>query len=156
MHPARFLLRGFSAALALAAIAACSDALGPDDVVGLYTLEARDGHPLPALVYSSGTEELFLMGETLWFRSGGRGARTWVQELRTAGGETEELNAEREFLYRIVNGRIEIDMICGPLENCTPPPHLVLYRVETGLITMPVLGSQPALTYRLASPVLLD
>lgn len=67
---------------------------------------------------------------------------------------TEELNDERDFRYRIVNGRIE--MLCGPLEICTPPPHLVLYQTDDGLMTMPVLGSQPALTYRLASPVLVD
>lgn len=156
MHATRLFLRGLSTALALATIASCRDAVGPDDIVGMYTLEARDGQPLPALVYSSGTEELFLMGETLWFRSGGLGVRTWVQERRMAGGVTEELNAERDFRYRIVNDRIEIEVICGPLELCTPPPHLVLHRVESSLTTLPVPGSQPALLYRLASPVLLD
>src|SRR5687768_7058226 len=39
---------------------ACSDSVGPVNVVGLYILEARDGQPLPVLVYSSGSGDLFL------------------------------------------------------------------------------------------------
>src|SRR5688500_11185787 len=87
---------------------ACSDSVGPVNVVGLYILEARDGQPLPVLVYSSGSGDLFLTYESLRFAGDGRGVRTAVHERRISGGETEATSYATDFAYRIVQDRIEI------------------------------------------------
>ena len=128
-------------------VGACGDPLGPSDVAGRYVLQYRDGKPLPVLLHAGGTVDVFLNAETLLLRVDGTGVITVTLENRRVGGETDVAQHERHVAYRIVNGRIEIDFMCGPLELCTPPPHLVLQRFEGGLRTIPVGTSPPNLSY---------
>lgn len=135
------------AALILAGISACGDPLSPEDVAGMYRLTSRDGAPLPVLVYSGNATDVFLVSETLVLRPDHTGQIAVVQEIRRVGGETETLTYSRDLGYDIVDDRIEITMICGPAELCTPPPHLVLYRSAVGLNTLEAPGTAPKLSY---------
>jgi hypothetical protein len=121
--------------------------LSPLEIAGAYALESRDGHRLPVLMYAGGGTDIFLMSETLVLRADRRGSMTWVHEHRRVGSETETMTSERDISYDIVDERIEITMICGPLELCTPPPHLVLFRSSRGLESIAATGSQPILSY---------
>ena len=149
MNTSRIRRRILSArAVVLAAtIGACGGPLAPSDVPGLYTLKARDGAPLPVLVYSGGTIDIFVISETLRFFPARTGLHSAVHEHRAVGGGIEVQRQSREFSYEVIDDRIEITMICGPLENCTPPPHLVLYRFGEGLRTMPPPRGPPMLWY---------
>jgi hypothetical protein len=144
-------LRALSLVVAASTLG-CSDSLSPLDVAGAYTLETRDGASLPVMVYADASRNIFLVSETLVFRAGGRGTITWVQEHRHVGGPTETITSTRDFSYEILDDRIEITMICGPLELCTPPPHLVLSRSSRGLQSIAAPGTQPMLSYVRVSP----
>lgn len=142
--------RSVFGALAFAVVStagACSDSLAPADISGVYALESREGVRLPTLIHEGDAADIFLMSETLILRADRSGLRAVVQEYRRIGGDTETATWERELSFDIVDGRIEIAMICGPLELCTPPPHLVLYPFERGLRTLTLPGAVPALSY---------
>lgn len=132
---------------AAALLTACGDSLSPLDIAGVYALETRDGAALPVMVYADASRNIFLVSETLVFRADERGTITWVQEHRHVGDGTETITSERDISYDIVDDRIEVTMICGPAENCTPPPHLVLSRSSRGLQSIAAPGTQPMLSY---------
>ena len=136
--------------LALAAASlgiACGSPLSPAKVTGVYALESRGGAALPALILSSDAMDVYLISETLVLGANGRGQRSAVQEIRRIGEETETTTWQRQLVYDSVDDRIEITMICGPAELCTPAPHLVLYRSARGLQTRDDAGAPPVLSY---------
>jgi hypothetical protein len=146
MIPGAHALRALSLAAA-ASVLACSDSLSPLDIAGVYALESRDGQRLPVLMYAFGATEIFLMSETLVLGADRGGSMTWVYEERHEGADTQTTTSERDISYDILDDRIEIAMICGPTELCSPPPHLVLYRSSRGLESLAAPGPQPLLSY---------
>lgn len=138
--------RAWAVAAAVAGMA-CSDPVSPLDVAGTYLLESRDGARLPVLVYAGGGTDIYLRSETLVVRADGGGRMTQVHEYRSLAGDTETITSVRDISYHLVEERVEITVLCGPLENCTPPPHLVLHRSSRGLESMAAPGHEPTLSY---------
>jgi hypothetical protein len=134
--------------------AGCGDGLGPGSVAGTWALARIGAAPLPAVVYTSNDFTVRLTGDTLVLRRDGSGERIWVQEteyhLILRPNEVDRF--ARPLSFRLVNGRIEVSMACGPLENCTPPPHMVLTPDDNVLRDRPRPGQADAPEYEFVAP----
>ena len=134
----------------------CGDGLGPGSVAGTWALARIGAAPLPAVVYTSNDVTVRLTGDTLVLRRDGTGDRIMVQEteyhLILRPNEVDRF--ARPLSFRIVNGRIEVTLGCGPLENCTPPPHMVLTPDDDVLRDRPRPDDGAAPEYEFVAPAL--
>lgn len=136
--------------------AGCGDGLGPGSVAGTWALARIGAAPIPAVVYTTNDVTVHLTGDTLVLRRDGTGERIWVHETEyhLILRPNEVNRFARPLSFRIVNERIEVTMGCGPLENCTPPPHMVLTADDGILRDRPRPGDGAAPEYEFVAPAL--
>lgn len=129
-------IRGLIAvAVGLLATAACGDPLEPGDVAGNYVLDAVAGEPLPAVLLENPHYRFRVHADELRLNVDGSGHRvtTGIGERLDMEGDPEATTWDRELVFRVVGGRVEIEYVCPINASCTPPPHLIARRVAGGL-----------------------
>jgi hypothetical protein len=102
------------AAIALAAVTACSDAdpFGPQDIAGAYVLRTVRGEPLPAVFWESDATRLRVFADTLRLNADGTGSEVWLLEYsgQYASGPGR---SESALQFAIRDGRLEGAYVCS-------------------------------------------
>ncbi len=92
-----------------------------------YVLESVGGKPLPTVVFESELYQVTVLADTFRFQPDGTGTSAYahdvdyLKEPQRNGGTANG----RRIGYQVKGEAIEIAHECGPLENCTPPPHWI-------------------------------
>lgn len=145
LRPFAAVRAGRAAALAcVAVLAACADPLQAPDVAGLYTLREIAGEPLPAVGLTTASVIETRLADTLVLDGDGTGRRIVHASYDGIGSVPDEgpTRWERPVAYRIVDGRVWVELVCGPTELCSAPPHLVLERDGDVLRAVVALGER--------------
>ena len=150
-------LTAMLAMLPLAALTlGCHETFGPDDVAGTYVLERVGGAQLPAEVFSDGTGSVRIAADTLRLQTNGRGSivsERVIVPSGTAPASPTSSRLESALIFRVVDGRIEMDFVCPPNALCAAGPHLTGRRYAGGLLVeAPSLADAP-LRYRQLDPL---
>jgi hypothetical protein len=106
------------------------DAVSPEGTAGRWALQRIAGDPLPAVSFTTSEITIRILGDTLLLNADGTGTLTGADEVERPElppGErvTRQTRQPRGLLHRMVNGRVEVEYLCGPAELCVVPPHLV-------------------------------
>jgi hypothetical protein len=142
-------VRGLAASLMFAALA-CQDSLAPTDVAGTYVLQSVATEPLPAEIYRNDYVTIRVIADTLRLRPDGTGTMSGVQvaEPRQEGmAPATPAWWTGQLRFRIVEGDVEVTMICPPDANCVPGPHLTARRLDSGLRVDYALGGRVPRVY---------
>ena len=145
-------------ALLLGAALGCGDPLGPEDVADTFVLRRIGGDPLPAVSFAWADQTTRILADTLRLAADGQAAKVSVREiehlsLSEGEGRLETVRWESQLRFRVVDGRIEAEYVCGPGALCVRPPHLVARRVGDELRVEYALGDRvPQLYVRVGPP----
>jgi hypothetical protein len=118
--------------------AGCTDVLSPAEYIGEYALTRVAGNALPAFVFDNGSVSAVVVADTIRVRSDGTGSRTSVRVYTNVNRHVAitaptRVEGTTEFVYRVVQNRLEITTVCAANANCAPPPHVVAIRTSGGL-----------------------
>lgn len=121
---------------------ACSDALGPDAFAGRYQLHRVGPETLPTVLYVAGNDTGYVLAHTFLLGDDGGGTVAAVIEHRGAAG-VDTVAWDRPVRLAVVAEGIEITIVCGPLELCTPGPHYVGRHSAEGLLVHAAGDARP-------------
>jgi hypothetical protein len=126
MHMIRRAGKVAAAAALLSVLAGCSEPLRPHDFAGTYALLSIGGDPLPAVLFESPAEALYVISEQLDIE--GASGATIVREMesRRPTSPVQRFTASNRYTVRVEDDHLVLDLFC-PL-NAICPAILQSYR----------------------------
>jgi len=134
-------------------LAACGDALGPEEFAGTYALVSVGGTALPLRSVAAGDTQ-YVLSERLEVFANARARIARFVEFRRANGAVDAHTFESDFATRVEGDALVLQSLCGgPNELCAEPSVYFLYREPDGGVRIEQRGFTGPSRYVKLTPV---